>query len=152
MPPWREWLSGRDAIRLLMGQAMVRWGGCRARVLRDNGRCAVVLYARTSEDETWRPHSLDVLEIFEGAIASVVAFVGPQAASLFSSAGLPVQPPGDPIHHWRPRPDPGDGLIERDARAHAAGGAGVAALAGIMRLLFRRVSHREFPCQASSTK
>jgi RNA polymerase sigma-70 factor (ECF subfamily) len=99
MPPWRAWLSGRAAIRLFMEQAWRRSSGYRARVLRANGRGAVVLYARTVDDEPWRPHSLNVLEVVDGAVASIVAFVGPMAPPLFSDAGIPLQP-GDPaVHH-----------------------------------------------------
>jgi RNA polymerase sigma-70 factor (ECF subfamily) len=99
MPPWRAWLSGRDAIQLFMGQAWRRWGGFRARVFRANGRSAVIVYACITDDAAWRPHSLHVLEVSEGAIASIVAFVGPSAPSLFSSAGLPMHPCDPAIHH-----------------------------------------------------
>jgi RNA polymerase sigma-70 factor (ECF subfamily) len=99
MPPWRAWLSGRDAIERFSGQAMQRWGGFRARVLRANGRSAVILYTRMAKEDAWRPHSINVLEVFGGAIASIVAFVGPLAAPLFSDAGLPLQPSDPPIYH-----------------------------------------------------
>ena len=92
MPPWRAWLSGREAIELFLGQALARWGAFRAQVFRANGRSAVILYTRVNEDDAWRPHSLNVLEISGGAITSVVAFVGPLAPALFSSSGLPQHP------------------------------------------------------------
>jgi RNA polymerase sigma-70 factor, ECF subfamily len=98
MPPWRAWLHGREAIQLFMGQAWMRIGGFRARVFQANGRSAVVVYARTVDEDVWRPHSLHVLEVFEGVITSVVAFVGPLAPSLFSNAGLPMHP-GDFCKH-----------------------------------------------------
>lgn len=99
MPPWRAWLSGRDAIERFTGQAMQRWAGFRARLLRANGRSAVILYARAAQDEAWRPHSINVIEVRDGAIASVVAFVGPLAPPLFASAGLPIHPADRPVHH-----------------------------------------------------
>jgi RNA polymerase sigma-70 factor (ECF subfamily) len=99
MPPWRAWLSGRCAIQRFMGQAWPRWGGFRTRVFRANGRTAVMVYACTADDDAWRPHSLHVLEVAEGAVASVVAFVGPLAPSLFSDAGLPMHPSDPPIRH-----------------------------------------------------
>ncbi len=92
MPPWRAWLSGRAAIELFMDQAWRRWGDFRAHVFRANGRSAVVLYAHWAEDGSWRPHSFHVLDVTDGAIASIVAFVGPLAPSLFASAGIPDQP------------------------------------------------------------
>jgi RNA polymerase sigma-70 factor (ECF subfamily) len=99
MPPWRAWLSGRGAIQLFMEQAWRRSGGFRTRVFRANGRSAVVVYACAADDDAWRPHSLHVLEVSEGAITSVVAFVGPLAPSLFSNAGLPMHPTDPPIYH-----------------------------------------------------
>lgn len=92
MPPWRTWLSGSDVLGVFMQQALVRWRDYRGQVLQSNGRSAVALYVRASEDEPWRPHSLNVLEVSEGAISSVVAFVGPLATPIFNSAGLPMHP------------------------------------------------------------
>lgn len=100
MPPWRAWLSGRESIALFMGHAFARWSGFRARVLRANGRSAVILYAAAAEDPAWRPHSMNVFEVSaDGAIASIVAFVGPLAPSLFSSAGLPLDPAEPAVQH-----------------------------------------------------
>jgi len=96
MPPWRAWLSGREAMRLFMGQAMERFAGFRAQLFRANGGSAVILYARLTDDEAWRPHSLNVIEAVDGKIASIVAFVGPLAPPLFTDAGLPMQPPASP--------------------------------------------------------
>jgi len=92
MPPWRAWLSGRRAIQLFMGQAWRPWGAFRTRVFKANGRCAVIVYVHMADDDAWRPHSFHVLEVCEGAIVSIVAFVGPMAPLLFSNAGLPQHP------------------------------------------------------------
>lgn len=93
MPPWREWLSGRGAIREFHAMVWQRYGGFRARVIRANGRSAIAAYACTADDDTWRPHSVHVLEVSQGVITSIVAFVGPLAPALFSSSGLPLHPP-----------------------------------------------------------
>jgi RNA polymerase sigma-70 factor, ECF subfamily len=93
MPPWRAWFSGRSAIRAFLIQAWQGYGGFRARVLRANGRCAIAVYACMADDDAWRPHSIHVLEVSEGAVASIVAFIGPLAPTLFSSTGLPLRPP-----------------------------------------------------------
>jgi RNA polymerase sigma-70 factor (ECF subfamily) len=98
MPPWRAWLNGRMSIRLFMGQALGRFSGFRTHVFQANGRSTIVAYARTVDNPEWRPHSMQVLEIADGAVASIVAFVGPLAPSLFSSAGLPVQPSDLAVH------------------------------------------------------
>jgi RNA polymerase sigma-70 factor (ECF subfamily) len=93
MPPWSAWVSGRSAIRAF--HAMIwqrRSGEVRAQVIRANGRCAIAAYVRAADDDTWRPHSVQVLEVSDGAIASIVAFVGPLGPAVFSSAGLPLDP------------------------------------------------------------
>jgi RNA polymerase sigma-70 factor (ECF subfamily) len=105
MPPWRAWLRGRSAIRAFHATVWKRYGGFRARVIRANGRSAIAAYACTADDDTWRPHSVHVLEVSEGAIASIVAFVGPLGPALFSSAGLPLHPPD--LATLRPPPMPG---------------------------------------------
>ncbi len=99
MPPWRAWLDGRAAIELFMGQALARWGGFRTRVFQANGRSAVVMYGRLAGEVVWRPHSLNVIEVTDGAIASIVAFVGPLAPPLFASAGIPLEPGEEPGEH-----------------------------------------------------
>jgi RNA polymerase sigma-70 factor, ECF subfamily len=96
MPPWRAWFSGRSAVRALLNQVWQRYGGFRARVFRANGRCAIALYACLADSDVWRPHSIHVLEVSEGAVASIVAFIGPLAPALFSSTGLPLRPPPKP--------------------------------------------------------
>jgi RNA polymerase sigma-70 factor, ECF subfamily len=96
MPPWRAWFSGRSAIRAFLNRVWQRYGGFRARVFRANGRCAIALYARRADDDAWRPHSIHVLEVSKGAVASIVAFIGPLGPSLFSNAGLPLRPPPKP--------------------------------------------------------
>jgi RNA polymerase sigma-70 factor (ECF subfamily) len=93
MPPWRAWLSGRTAIARFNAQAWRRYGGFRTHVFSANGRSAVIVYARATDDAVWRPHSLHVLETADGAIASIVAFVGPLAPSLFAESGFPQNPP-----------------------------------------------------------
>ena len=69
------------------------YGGFRARVFRANGRSAIAVYACMADDDACRPHSVHVLEVSEGAVASIVAFVGPLGPSLFSNTGLPLRPP-----------------------------------------------------------
>ena len=93
MPPWRAWVSGRSAIAAFHAKIIwPRYGGFRARVIRANGRSAIAVYACTADDDRWRPHSILVLEVSEGAVASIMAFVGPLGPALFSSAGLPLHP------------------------------------------------------------
>ncbi len=96
MPPWREWVSGSEAICAFFAMIWkMRPEGFRSRVIRANGRFGVANYGREPGSDRWRPHSIVVLEVSEGAVASIVAFIGPLGASLFSRAGLPPEAPGD---------------------------------------------------------
>lgn len=95
MPPWREWIVGRDAIRDFHALIWQRRGGeIRASVIHANGRFAVATYFQAGNDDAWQPHALFVLEAEEDTVASIVAFVGPLGPALFSSAGLPLDPAG----------------------------------------------------------
>ena len=92
MPPWRGWFHGHDSIRALLAQLFQAYAGYLTRVFRANGRWAIAVYARTAGDDAWRPHAIQVLEVSEGAVGSIVAFVGLQGPSLFANAGLPLEP------------------------------------------------------------
>jgi RNA polymerase sigma-70 factor, ECF subfamily len=95
MPPWRAWFRGDSAIRTFLAQLWPLYGGYRAHVFRANGRCAIAVYA-CMPDGVWQPHAAHVLEVSDGAVTSIVAFVGLSGPSLFSNMGLPLQPP-DPF-------------------------------------------------------
>ncbi len=93
MPPWREWVRGPAAICAFFAMIwQMRPDGFRSRVIRANGRFGVANYAREPGEDIWRPHSIVVLEVQDGAVASIVAFLGPLGAALFSRAGLPSEP------------------------------------------------------------
>ena len=97
MPPWREWVRGTAAICAFF--AMIwkkRPHGFRSHVIRANGRCAVANYACADDGDSWQPHSIVVLEVRDGAVASIVAFLGPVGGALFSRAGLPLVPKSTP--------------------------------------------------------
>ena len=93
MPPWRAWFSGRSAVRAFVAQLLQGYSGYRAHVFRANGRSAIAVYTRMADDDAWQPHAVHVLEVSEGAVASIVAFAGPLGPSLFSNMGLPLLPP-----------------------------------------------------------
>jgi len=59
-----------------------------------------VLYVQAAGETAWRPHSINVLEVADGAIASIVAFVGPLAPALFAGAGLPMEPFTTTLQRW----------------------------------------------------
>jgi hypothetical protein len=45
-----------------------------------------------ADDDAWRPNSVHVLEVSEGAVVSIVGFAGPQGPSLFSNTDLALTP------------------------------------------------------------
>ncbi len=93
MPPWREWYSGRDAIGRFFGAVWPRYGAFRLLETRANRQPAFALYTRSSEVEPWRVHSLQVLEIDQGAIASIVMFMGELGRAHVGSFGLQTELP-----------------------------------------------------------
>lgn len=93
MPPWREWYSGRDAIGQFFGAVWPRYGAFRLLETRANRQPAFALYTRSSDVEPWRVHSLQVLEIDQGAIASIVMFMGELGRAHISGFGFQTELP-----------------------------------------------------------
>lgn len=93
MPPWREWYRGRDAIGQFFGAVWPRYRAFRLWETRANGQPAFVLYTRSSDQEPWRAHCLQVLEIEQGAIASLVMFMGELGRAHVGGFGLQTELP-----------------------------------------------------------
>jgi RNA polymerase sigma-70 factor (ECF subfamily) len=89
MPPWREWYSGRNAIR-----GFFNWAWSRAvpgsRMLVPTGanrQPAFAHYILDAERSQWRLFSIQVLTPREGAVAAMTLFGDERVLSAF---GLPV--------------------------------------------------------------
>jgi RNA polymerase sigma-70 factor, ECF subfamily len=93
MPPWREWYDGRDSIRQFFAAVWPRYGQFRLLETRANGQPAFSLYTRSNDEQSWRVHSLQVLEIDQGAIASIVMFMGELGRGHVGSFGLSTELP-----------------------------------------------------------
>lgn len=89
MPPWSEWYQGRDSIRAFFSRAWQAYGGLRLVATRANGQPAFGLYTCKSADPTYRAHSIQVLELEGGSIASLTNFTKPISPALFAEFGLP---------------------------------------------------------------
>lgn len=93
MPPLPQWVQGASAIRASIGgMVMVPESRGLFRLVplssRANGLPAFALYAREREaDPVFRPKSIHLLEIVDGKIASLLAFLD---VSLFPRLGLPA--------------------------------------------------------------
>ena len=86
MPPIPTWFSGRDAVAGFYGNRVFGAAGYRHFVhTRANGCPATAAYQR-AEDGRLHAHSIQVLELVDGKIAHVYAFLD---AALFGCFGLP---------------------------------------------------------------
>ncbi len=90
MPPWRQWYAGRHAIREFFALAWNTVGGLRLTPTAANGQPAFAIYARTSADQQWAAHALQVLELDQDSISALTVFVGPLGPRLFPAFGLPL--------------------------------------------------------------
>ena len=90
MPPWREWYLGREAIRAFFATVWANFAGYRAVAVGANAQPAVAIYARGHDDPAWRAHSLHVIEVAKGEIASLTVYVRPLGPKLFTAFGLPA--------------------------------------------------------------
>jgi len=92
MPPWRVWFTGPDAMRRLLARLWKNYSAMRAQVFMANGRTAIAVHVRMLGDDTWTPYNIQVLEISDDTVISIVAFVGPLGRMLFPKMGLPHEP------------------------------------------------------------
>ena len=92
MPPWLEWYAGREVIRSFFEAAWKTCNGLRLVPTAANGQPALAVYEFNDSAGAWVAHSIHVLTLEEGAIATVTLFLEPQ---LFEEFGLPLQLPRD---------------------------------------------------------
>lgn len=88
MPPWSQWYSGRDAIGQFFGAIWQRYGQFRLLPTRANDQPAFVLYTKHEEEGEWRAHSIQLLGVQDGCIASLTAFMRPLSQSLVPAFGF----------------------------------------------------------------
>jgi RNA polymerase sigma-70 factor (ECF subfamily) len=89
MPPWREWYSGREAIRSFFNMAWETCPGMRLVPTTANGQPAFAIYFST-DDGTWAGRHFHVLELEHQMISTLTLFVEPLGERLFESFGLPL--------------------------------------------------------------
>ena len=92
MPPWLAWVKGSNAVCAFNDMIWRRDAGFQTRVIRANGCFAIATYACATPNAEWLPHSIHVLEMSEGTVSNIIAFVGPLGSALFSRAGLALRP------------------------------------------------------------
>jgi RNA polymerase sigma-70 factor (ECF subfamily) len=89
MPPWPQWYRGRDAIRAFFHLAWKSYGAFQLIPTHANRQAAFAIYTCGKSEDTWRAHSIQVLEIRRDSIASLTKFVAPLGPKMFGSFGLP---------------------------------------------------------------
>jgi RNA polymerase sigma-70 factor, ECF subfamily len=86
MPPLPGWFAGAAAVsRFFATHVLTEPGRFRLLPLEANGQLAFATYVREA-DGTWGAHGIHVLEVTDGQIARIVAFLDP---GLFAAFGLP---------------------------------------------------------------
>ena len=89
MPPWRFWYRGRDSIRTFFARAWTAYDGFRLIAIGANCQPAFGFYSCKPGEAIFRAHSLQILEIREGAIAAMTKYMKPLGPALFADFGLP---------------------------------------------------------------
>src|SRR5271170_2118416 len=69
MPPWLQWLAGREAIRSFFEAAWNTCGGLRLVPTAANGQPAFAVYECSATDGRWAAHSIHVLTLEQDAIS-----------------------------------------------------------------------------------
>src|SRR5260370_13959775 len=92
MPPWREWYQGRAAIREFFESVWSSYSGVRVVSVGANGQPAFCVYSQGRVSGPWRPHFVQVLEVLDGQVASLTAYVGSLCLALFPAFGLSATP------------------------------------------------------------
>ncbi len=87
MPPWPQWYLGREAICAVFGMLWKTCSGQRLVPTAANGQPAFAAYARSHNGGSWAAHSIHVLTLEAGAIATLTLFVEPR---LFPAFALPM--------------------------------------------------------------
>lgn len=87
MPPWREWYRGRRSIADFFAGVWPFYRGFRLVPIGANLQPAFALYTLGAEGR-WNAHSLQLLSLDQGEIATFTAFMQPLAQRLFPAFRL----------------------------------------------------------------
>ncbi len=94
MPPWLQWLAGREIIGAFFAGAWKTCGGLHLVPTAANGQPAFAVYEFSSANEQWNAHSIQVITLEKDVIAQMTIFIEPR---LFDSFGLPQTLPRDAV-------------------------------------------------------
>jgi RNA polymerase sigma-70 factor (ECF subfamily) len=86
MPPWPQWLAGREIIGAFFAGAWKTCGGLHLVPTSANGQPAFAVYEFSSANEQWNAHSIHVITLEKDVIAQMTIFIEPR---LFDGFRLP---------------------------------------------------------------
>jgi RNA polymerase sigma-70 factor, ECF subfamily len=89
MPPWREWYQGRGSIAAFFGAVWPAYRGFRLVPVGANLQPGFALYTLGAEGR-WNAHSIQLLSLDKGGIATFTAFMRPLAQRLLPAFQLPT--------------------------------------------------------------
>ncbi|HEY1926192.1 MAG TPA: sigma-70 family RNA polymerase sigma factor [Caulobacteraceae bacterium] len=89
MPPWREWYQGRGSIAAFFGAVWPAYRGFRLVPVGANLQPGFALYTLGAEGR-WNAHSIQLLSLDKGGIATFTAFMQPLAQKLLPAFQLPT--------------------------------------------------------------
>jgi RNA polymerase sigma-70 factor, ECF subfamily len=89
MPPWREWYQGRGSIAAFFGAVWPAYRGFRLVPVGANLQPGFALYTLGAEGR-WNAHSIQLLSLDKGGIATFTAFMQPLAQRLLPAFQLPT--------------------------------------------------------------
>lgn len=92
MPPWLQWLAGREMIGAFFADAWKTCGGLHLVPTAANGQPAFAVYEFSSANQRWNAHSIQVVTLESEVIARITIFIAP---ALFAYFGLSPFLPDD---------------------------------------------------------
>ncbi len=94
MPPWLQWLAGREMIGAFFAGAWKTCGGLHLVPTAANGQPAFAVYEHSAAEQRWKAHSIHVITLENEVIARITLFIEP---SLFAGFGLAASLPDDAV-------------------------------------------------------
>ena len=95
MPPWLQWLAGREIIGAFFAGAWKTCGGLHLVPTAANGQPAFAVYEFSSANKQWNAHSIHVITLENDVIARITLFIEP---CLFANFGLSPFLPDDAVN------------------------------------------------------
>ena len=92
MPPWLQWLKGREIIGTFFAAAWKTCGGLHLVATAANGQPAFAVYEYSDAAKRWNAHSIHVITLEDDVISRVTIFIEPR---LFDNFRLPQSLPRD---------------------------------------------------------